>query len=192
MINLKSYITSMKFLKKLFKKVPRLTKEALAKKRKEIKGYKAKIDLARSKRERLADLLTHNFGTISFLLLNLIWFSFWIPANMGWIPGIPIFDPYPFGFLTTAVSLEAIFLAVIVLISQNREANITDIREEIDLQINLLAEQKITRIINMLDEIHDHLGLPETDDDELIKMKKFDDIDDIEKELLEERINNRK
>lgn len=182
----------MKFLKKLFKKVPRLTTEALAKKRKEIKGYKAKIDLARSKRERLADLLTHNFGTISFLLLNLIWFSFWIPANMGWIPGIPIFDPYPFGFLTTAVSLEAIFLAVIVLISQNREANITDIREEIDLQINLLAEQKITRIINMLDEIHDHLGLPETDDDELIKMKKFDDIDDIEKELLEERINNRK
>lgn len=181
----------MKFLKKLFQKVPRLTDKAIAKKRKHIKGYKAKIDLTRTRREQVADFLTQNFGTVSFLLLNFIWFAFWIPANLGIIPGVPIFDPYPFGFLTTAVSLEAIFLAVIVLISQNREANITDLREEIDLQINLLAEQKITRIINMLDEIHDHLGLPADDDEELIEMKQMKDIDDIEKELLDERIKSK-
>jgi uncharacterized membrane protein len=181
----------MNILKKIFKLTPKLSAKALRRKRKRIKGYKAKIDLTRSTTEKIADFLTQYFGNVWFLILNGAWFAFWIPANIGWIPGISIFDPYPFGFLTTAVSLEAIFLAVIVLISQNREANITDLREEIELQINILTEQKIVKIINMLDDVHNHLGLSEKDsDDELNEMKQMKDIDDIEKELLEERINN--
>jgi uncharacterized membrane protein len=84
------------------------------------------------------------------------------------------------------VSLEAIFLAIIVLISQNRAAHIADLREEVDLQLNVKAEQEITRMIIMLDEIHDHMGLNPEDDEELVMMKQKTDLNEIEKELAKE------
>jgi uncharacterized membrane protein len=115
----------MQLFKNPFRITPKLDPELLKKRREGIRGYKAKVDLERSAAEKVADFLTAHFGTVTFLTLNIVWFAFWIPANMGWIPGVPVFDPYPFSFLTTSVSLEAIFLAVIVLISQNREAHIT-------------------------------------------------------------------
>ena len=108
----------------------------------------------------------------------------WILINSGFIPNFQVFDPYPYGLLTTAVSLEAIFLSIIVLISQNRASEIDELREELDLQINIKAESEITRILNMLDEIHDHLGLPPVDDAELKLMKKKTNINDIRNELL--------
>ena len=181
----------MSIFRNPFRIAKKLDHKLLEKRREGIKGYKAKVDLERIVSEKFADFLTRNFGTVWFLIFNAILFAFWIPVNLGMISGIPIFDPYPFGFLTTAVSLEAIFLAVIVLISQNREASIADLREEIDLQINTLAEQKITKIISMVDEIHDHLGLPSEDDEELIRMKQKDDINQIEQDLINERKNNK-
>ncbi len=83
-----------------------------------------------------------------------------------------------------AVSLEAIFLSVIVLISQNRANEIDELRDDLDLEINIKAESEITRIVNMLDEIHDHLGLPTKDDAELRGMKKKTNINDMQDELM--------
>ncbi len=136
---------------------------------------------------RYADFLTQSFGTISFLILNAIVFAGWILINSGLIPNIPIFDPYPYGMLTTAVSLEAIFLSIIVLISQNRASEIDELREELDLHINIKAENEITRILNMLDEIHDHLGLPKVDDAELKTMKQKTNINRIRNHLISMR-----
>jgi len=162
----------------------------LQKRRENVKGFKHKMDSERNVAEILADFLTESFGTILFLGLNALWFAIWIPINLNWIPGIPAFDPYPFGLLTTIVSLEAIFLAIIVLISQNRETKIADLREEIDLQINTLSEQKITKIIKMVDKIHDHLGLDREEDEELLLMKQNEDIEEIKELLLEEKKHN--
>ena len=145
------------------------------------------MDLDRSVSEKFADFLTNSFGTVWFFTFNALLFAGWLFWNTGKIPGVPIFDPYPFGMLTMVVSLEAIFLAIIVLISQNRAAKIGDIREEIDLQVNTLAEQEITRIINILDTIHDHLGLPSEDDEELTKMKQRTDLDEIESRIIREQ-----
>lgn len=176
----------MNALKKLFRLNQRINPELLEKKRHNLKSFKAKMNLDRTGSEKFADFLTDAFGTVWFFTLNAVWFFVWIILNVGLIPGFPQFDPYPFGFLTMMVSLEAIFLAIIVLISQNRAAKIADLREEVDLQINTLSEQEITRIINMLDQIHDHLGLPAEDDDELKQMKEKTDINNIQTQLMNE------
>ncbi len=114
-----------------------------------VRSLKAEADKRRSSAEKFADWLTDYFGTVIFLVINAIWFAAWIIINLGWVPGIQPFDPFPFGLLTMVVSLEAIILAIIVLISQNRASRIDDLREEIDLQINTLAEEEVTKIIKL-------------------------------------------
>lgn len=154
--------------------------------REKIKSIKTKMNLGRKWSDKLADFLTGSFGTMWFLTFNALWFGLWMIFNTGLIPGVIAFDPFPFGLLTMIVSLEAIFLSVIVLMSQNRAAQIADLREEIDLHINVRAEEEITRMLIILDQIHDHLGLPAEDDAELILMKQKTNIDAIENELLKE------
>jgi uncharacterized membrane protein len=77
-------------------------------------------------------------------------FTGWILANVGLVPGVAPFDPYPFSFLTLVVSLEAIFLAIFVLMSQNRAARLADRRAHLDLQVDLLAERELTVMLHML------------------------------------------
>ncbi len=71
--------------------------------RKAIKSFKAKADAKRTGPEKFADMLTAKFGSIAFLSLNATWFTLWILMNVGWIPGIEPFDPFPFGLLTMVV-----------------------------------------------------------------------------------------
>lgn len=142
-----------------------------------------KLEGKRSLTDRIADLLTSYFGTVLFLLANFFFFAFWILANLDMLPRIAQFDRFPFGLLTMIVSLEAIFLSTIVLISQNRESNLAKLRMELDLIVTLEAEEEINRILKMLDEIHDHLGLNPRDDAELTEMKKNIDINHL-RELL--------
>ncbi len=151
---------------------------------KHLATLKLKIENKKTWSDRVADFLTTFFGTATFLVVNTIFFLFWILCNSGVLPGVPVFDPFPYGFLTTFVSLEAIFLSIIVLISQNRTAKIDDLREELDLHINIRAESEITRILNMLDEVHNHLGLGGADDDELVAMKQKIDVEKLKEELI--------
>jgi len=108
--------------------------------------------------DRAADILTAFSGNMIFVYLHVIWFAFWIVANLGLLPIKP-FDPFPFGLLTLIVSLEAIFLSTFVLISQNRAGEVADKRADLDLQINLLAEHKVTHLIRMMAVIADRLGV---------------------------------
>ena len=151
--------------------------------------FRTKLEKNKSRVDRCADFLRDYFGTVWFLVINAVIFAVWLLLNSELIPNVHVFDPYPHGFLTTAVSLEAIFLSIIVLISQNRANEIDELREELDLQINIKAEGEITRIINMLDELHDHLGLPKADDAELRGMKLKTNIEGIQNELI--RLRNK-
>lgn len=155
-------------------------------KRQQIRSLKAKMDRNRSLTNRMADFFTRAFGSTWFLFLNFIWFALWILINTGLLPILPEFDPFPFGLLTMMVSLEAIFLSIFVLISQNRASRVAELREEVDLQINVKAEHEITRILCMVDEIHDHLGLNPEDDAELRKMKKRTNMDALERAISKE------
>jgi len=156
------------------------------KKRSEIIAFKAKMDANRSWFEKTVDYLTESFGSIEFLIVNATFFVLWMLLNGGIIPGFKGFDPFPYNLLTMAVSLEAIFLSIIVLMSQNRASKIADVREELDLRINIQAEQEITRILKMLDELHVHMGLKPERDLELRTMEQKTNIEKITKELIKE------
>jgi len=118
-----------------------------------------KEDAALPLQEHIAGWITNFSGSMAFVYIHVIWFGLWILLNVGLIniPHLSQFDPYPFGFLTLVVSLEAIFLSTFVLIAQNRLARQSERRAELDLQVNLLAEQKAAKILEMLDQITQQL-----------------------------------
>jgi len=89
-------------------------------------------------------------------------FAGWIGYNVA--PWFTPFDPFPFIFLTLVVSLEAIFLATFILISQNYDMRVSERRNQLDLQINLLAEQENTKILRMLERIARKVGAHVGDD----------------------------
>ncbi len=84
----------------------------------------------------------------------------WVGWNAGLVPGWHPIDPFPFSFLTLVVSLEAIFLSIFVLISQNNLTRQSERRAHLDLQINLLAEQESTKTVALLQRIAQHLNVP--------------------------------
>ena len=84
------------------------------------------------------------------------------PSTPASSPGLRPFDPFPFVMLAMAASVEAIFLSTFVLISQNRMAELADKRADLDLQINLLSEHEITRLVKLLDAVAKRLGIPTT------------------------------
>ena len=127
-----------------------------------IKRWERAILLARSKGEQLSEWIACTAGSGPVLILHVIWFGAWVSVNVGAIPGVSPFDPFPFPFLTTTVSLEAIFLALFVLASQNRLALQADKRSHLDLQIDLLAEREMTAVLKLLQDIARHLEVKTT------------------------------
>lgn len=104
----------------------------------------------RSRLAQVCDRVTHSAGTTLSLALHAAWFGVWIGANA--LLKKP-FDPFPFSLLTSMVSLEAIFLTLFVLNSQDRMTHDADQRAQIDLQVNLLAEQEMTLVLRMLGDL---------------------------------------
>lgn len=113
----------------------------------------------RSKAERLSDDITRLAGGGLVLALHVVWFLLWLLVNLRLIPGVKAFDPFPFPLLTTAVSLEAIFLSLFVLASQNRLSHQADKRAHLDLQIDLLAEREMTVVLRLLQDIARHFDV---------------------------------
>jgi CRP/FNR family transcriptional regulator, cyclic AMP receptor protein len=108
--------------------------------------------------ERVSDFLTMIAGDIRFVIFNLLWFVIWIVVNINLIPGVPAFDPFPFGLLTMIVSLEAIFLSLFVLISQNRQAARDKVRNDIEYEVNVKAELEIGELLHRLTRIEQHIS----------------------------------
>ena len=155
-------------------------------KRRIFRSIKAKADAKRTHIEKLTDWMTSSFGSITFLLANIVLFIVWILINTNQVEFIRAFDPFPFSLLTTFVSLEAIILAIFVLISQNRNMKVDDIREETHLQINLIAEREITKIMKMLAIVLEKHGVDLSQDPELKKLLKPVSEEEIERRLERE------
>jgi len=147
----------------------------------------------RTREERLADVITEFSGRMYFVYFHIIWFAVWILINLGFF-GFKPFDPFPFGLLTMIVSLEAIFLATFVLISQNRLSAEADRRADLDLQMGLLTEHELTRALKMLDEIQDKLGIENDADQELLDLEKNVHPEDVMREMdrIQQRTSPRK
>lgn len=151
-----------------------------------IQSIKGKADAKRTFMEKLADSMTSSFGSHTFLIFNVLLFVGWILINTGQIKIIPSFDPFPFNLLTTFVSLEAIILAIFVLMSQNRTTKIDDIREETHLQLNLISEREVTKIMKMIALLLEKQGIDLSKDPELKKMIRPISEEEIEKKLEKE------
>jgi uncharacterized membrane protein len=121
--------------------------------------------------DRIADAVTRFTGSLRFVYIHLVLFGSWILVNLGWIPGVPRFDP-SFVVLAMVASVEAIFLSTFVLITQNRMAALADKRADLDLQISLLAEHEVTRLISLVTAMAEHMGIDAARNPELNELSK--------------------
>lgn len=156
--------------------------------RQAIHSLKLKADAKRTWAEKLADWMTMRFGSMGFLGLNVGWFVIWLVLNGGLIPNLKPFDPFPFSLLTMIVSLEAIILSVFVMISQNRTSKIDELREEIDLQVDIISESEMTKLLVMMKLLLEKNGIDISDDPDLESMLKPTNPEEIEEALEEEVI----
>lgn len=154
--------------------------------RKMFHSIKARFDSKRNLTEKIADNMSSFFGSNIFLTFNTLVFLLWILINLNFIPGLVPFDPFPFMLLTTIVSLEAIFLSIFVLIAQNRSNKIDDLREEIHLQLNFIAEKEITKLMKMTSLLLEKNGIDITQDKEFQKMMHPVTEEEIQKKLEKE------
>jgi uncharacterized membrane protein len=123
----------------------------------------AKEKQNRTMGEKIAEYVAAFCGSVVFVYVHIVWFGGWIIVNSLFTQYS--FDPFPFTFLTLVVSLEAIFLSTFILISQNHETHLTERRNHLDLQINMLAEQESTKTLELVQLIAKHIGVPCEDDE---------------------------
>ena len=123
---------------------------------------------ARRPQDHLADTITRFTGSMAFVAMHLVLYGLWIAVNLGWLSRlhIPRFDP-SFVILAMEASVEAIFLSTFVLISQNRMTTLADKRADLDLQVSLLAEHEVTRLISLVTAMAQKMGIEEAEDPEL-------------------------
>lgn len=134
--------------------------------------------------ERVSDAIGTFVGRPLFVLIHAAWFVAWAAVNAGLVPGVPRFDPYPFSLLCMIVSLEGVLLTTFVLIKQNRMSQRADRRSHLDLQVNMLAEQEVSKVIEMLARISTHLGVESNARDaEAKELAQVTAIDDLAREL---------
>ncbi len=116
--------------------------------------------------EKMAAVITRFSGSMWFVYLHLVVYGLWIFINLGWIPGVRRFDP-TFVVLAMEASVEAIFLSTFILITQNRMMAQADRRADLNLQISLLSEHEVTRLIQLTRELARRMGVEEAKEPEL-------------------------
>lgn len=121
--------------------------------------------------DRIAEAITRFTGSMTFVVIHLLLFGFWIVANLGLVPGVPVWDE-SFVVLAMWASVEAIFLSTFVLIAQNRMAAAADKRADLDLQISLLAEHEITKLATLLAAVAERLDVQAAADPELREVER--------------------
>src|SRR4051812_12143713 len=139
--------------------------------------------------DRAASFVAGFCGSIYFVLAHALLFGGWIVLNV--LPGFTHFDPFPFTLLTMIGSLEAIFLTSFILIAQNYAMRVSERRAQLDLQVNLLAEQEATKTLQLLEDIARTVGASRGHDPEVAALAEATRLDtlarEIEKTQREER-----
>lgn len=149
-----------------------------------IREIERRENLAHSTLERASDAITRVIGSAGMVLLHGCLFAVWFVWNSGHIPGLEPFDPFPFGILTLIVSAEGVFLAIFVLISQNRMTRDAERRARLDLHVNLLCEQSTTKVLQVVDRIAEQLGVQGVAQDaEALQLAKSTDIERLAEQL---------
>lgn len=131
--------------------------------------------------ERIADGIAHFAGSMASVYLHLLVVALWVVLNISLLP-IPPFDP-GFALLGTCASVEAIFLATFVLITQNRMAELAETRAHLGLQVGLLSEHETTRILRLVAAMSEQMGIQEAQDPELDELSRDVAPEDVLKQI---------
>jgi uncharacterized membrane protein len=123
----------------------------------------------RSVSESIGDRVASFAGSIYFVLLHAVVVLFWVLINTNRISGIPRFDPYPYSLLGTVVAIEAVFLASFILMRQTRMTRRAERRDHLNLQIDLISEKEITKVLQLTRAICAQMGLMKVADDAELK-----------------------
>jgi len=137
---------------------------------------KSELDIETGAIDNFGVRITAVLGSMWFLGGYIIVFTVWICWNLRFLPGLKPFDPFPFPILQMVVSLFAIILSVSVLVNQNRQGRIERVKRQVEFEVNVRAETEITKVLNMLHEIQQKMGLANAVDKELEDMKEPIDI----------------
>jgi uncharacterized membrane protein len=137
------------------------------------------LNFTKTATDKLAVFITNIFGSMTFLFICIVFFALWICWNARLLPALQPFDPFPFSTLEMAVSIFAVILSVSVLINQNRQGRIEKIRQQVEFEVNVRAESEITKMLQMLHDLHQKMGIESHEDQELEKMKQQTDIHEI-------------
>jgi uncharacterized membrane protein len=124
----------------------------------------------KSREVKVADAITRFTGSMRFVYIHLVLFGVWIIWNLGWL-GLTEFDP-SFVVLAMFASVEAIFLSTFVLISQNRMNAQADKRAELNLQVSLLSEHEVTRLISLVSAMAKKMEIEHDFHEELKELSK--------------------
>lgn len=127
--------------------------------------------------DRVADAITGFAGSMRFVYAHVVLFGGWLLLNTGVVPGVRPWDPFPFVMLAMFASVEAIFLSTFVLISQNRMSVLSERRADLDLQVSLLSEHEVTRLVQMVDALCLHLG---------VRMERAEDLEELKEDVRPE------
>ena len=129
-----------------------------------IRALEAREHEKATRADRVADAIAHFSGSITFVWVTIALIGGWIGWNML-LPRRDRADPFPFPLLTLVLSIEAIFLSIFILMSQNRAARVNDKRSHLDLQLNMLGEQENTKMLVMLEQLTKAAGIEIPDPD---------------------------
>jgi len=142
----------------------------------------------RSHSERLADGVSGFAGSLSFVVIHLGLVIAWLLVNSGKILSARPFDPYPFSLLAAIVGVEAVILSSFILMRQNRMMRRGERRDHLNLQVDLLAEKEITKVLQMVRAICGHMGLQNImEDKEIRELSQNTSIESLSK-TLEDRL----
>lgn len=136
--------------------------------------------------DRLGDNIADFVGTMRFVLCHFFGFIIWAVINAGVIRGISPFDPYPYTLLTMIVSMEGVLVACFVLMKQNRMTRRADQRDHLHLQIDLLSEKEITKMLQLQRQVCERMGISVQDDSEVQELSKSTAVEDLAQELEKE------
>jgi uncharacterized membrane protein len=138
----------------------------------------------RSLAVRIGEVVGASAGTLTYVFVQIAWVIIWVVINAGYFPGIAPFDPYPFALLGGIMSLQCVFLACFVLMKQAHEARMSDRRSHLALQVNLLVEKEVTKLIQMLERMSVAEGIEEqVTDREAKELGRATDMDEVVQEL---------
>ncbi|MDB5162782.1 MAG: hypothetical protein JWO54_946 [Candidatus Saccharibacteria bacterium] len=139
-----------------------------------------------TKSDRISSYVTKVAGSMPFLVINVLFFAFWILLNTGVFGHNLIVDTYPFSFLTTTVSIEAILLSTFVIMSQRREAKLSEARTELDYHSDLKAEVDINTIVNILERLAEKQNIDVSD---LLSAMKKTETKTLDEAIKDENLN---